>query len=120
MARISTRLCSFPGCGTVLVDVAGGARCPEHGGRNGWIDYKERGNDKRYNSPAWKRLRASYIRRHPVCERCSNRAEHVHHKDRHPDRFLDERALESLCGRCHRSETARQGGLVRGGKTREG
>jgi 5-methylcytosine-specific restriction endonuclease McrA len=105
-------LCSVPFCPNVVED--GPGRCEQHR-PSGWTEYKRAGRSDRYDDPAWKRLRARHIRVHPTCARCGNPAEHVHHRDRDPARFLDPTNLESLCADCHASETGRQGALVKQG-----
>ena len=68
-----------------------------------------------YNTPAWKRLRETYISLHPICEECLRHgivtpAEHVHHRyfwdsfnteELKWEKFLDEKNLCSCCQKCH-------------------
>ena len=68
-----------------------------------------------YNSEAWKRLRDSYIKEHPVCEICLQYGhvtptEHIHHKYRFQaehtieakwNTFLNQNNLIALCKKCH-------------------
>ena len=71
---------------------------------------------KYYNSKGWRILRNSYIRSHPLCERCLSKdivtpAEHVHHivpflsgngESNIWKLLLDEGNLMSLCAKCHK------------------
>lgn len=68
-----------------------------------------------YGSPAWKRLRDTYISLHPLCQCCLEHervepATDVHHAvpwsrgesdEEQWQLFLDEKNLISLCGKCH-------------------
>lgn len=60
----------------------------------------------------WSRLRNQYIRKHPICELCQQRAaEVVHHKTRlreGGDR-LNPDNLQSLCKLCHNQHHSSQG-----------
>lgn len=68
---------------------------------------------KAYNNTAWRKLRDSYLIRHPLCERCmeNNRvtpATDVHHRktpfvngEIDYGRLLDENNLMALCKECH-------------------
>jgi 5-methylcytosine-specific restriction endonuclease McrA len=64
-----------------------------------------------YVSEAWKRCRASYLRKEPLCERCERPATQVHHKIRltvdnisDPSISLSFDNLEALCTECHQQE----------------
>ena len=68
-----------------------------------------------YNSEAWKRLRNTYIKEHPLCECCLqhekiNPAEEIHHRrpfltgstdEEKWSLFLNEKNLISVCSKCH-------------------
>ncbi len=68
-----------------------------------------------YNKKGWKLLRNSYIRLHPLCERClesgiTTAAEEVHHKipfmtgmteEQRIGLLLDPNNLMSVCRDCH-------------------
>lgn len=63
----------------------------------------ERGYDAR-----WQKIRAAYLARHPLCERCKNdgkttAAYLVHHKDRNSRNNRSDN-LEALCSICHDNE----------------
>lgn len=61
------------------------------------------------NSGQWKRMRAQYRRKHPLCERCSAKglavlAQEVHHKQTcgdDPHLQTSWQNLESICSACH-------------------
>ena len=89
-----------------------------------WITKPKKKREKRfnnrsaeyYNTKYWKALRNSYIRQHPLCERCLSLgkvtpAEHVHHiipfltgttKQERFKLLLDNTNLMSLCVPCHK------------------
>ena len=81
-------------------------------------DATERGYDHK-----WRKCRAAFLAEHPLCERCDRaglvvEAVHVHHRDGQGplgERGYDFENLESLCERCHNSETARN--RLRNGQT---
>jgi 5-methylcytosine-specific restriction protein A len=62
-----------------------------------------------YASTRWRRLRAVFLRSHPLCAECQRKglltaAAHVHHKEERKDRpelALDWANLEALCQPCH-------------------
>lgn len=72
-------------------------------------------NNDKYSSPAWRRLRDTYISLHPICQCCLSH-EHiepavaVHHmipwsrgenEQKQWELFLDEHNLMSVCSCCH-------------------
>lgn len=82
------------------------------------IEYKSESREHSsgfYNTGAWRRLRDTYLKLHPLCEICCEHekvtpAEHVHHRipfDRGEteqekwELFLSEKNLMSLCPACH-------------------
>lgn len=61
-----------------------------------------------YDEP-WKRLRVAFLKRHPNCKDCGDRATDVDHIETvraRPDRRLDWRNLRALCHSCHSRRTA--------------
>lgn len=62
----------------------------------------------------WRDLRRSYLKQHPLCEKCLvHVAEQVHHiepRAKAPHRTLDSTNLQALCTICHLD-------LHRGGKS---
>lgn len=76
----------------------------------------DRAEDNRfYCSTEWRRLRASVLASHPLCEDClktgrTTAAAHVHHKlprKERPDLALDRDNLEALCQPCHNARPVR-------------
>ena len=73
---------------------------------------------KFYNSPAWTKLRARFMRAHPLCqcaenggEGCGRLAEQVHHiQDRksRPDLALEWSNLQAMTRACHTAEENRR------------
>jgi len=97
MTRAPT-VCTEHGCPNI---VERSGRCqPCRGKKNAArrkIDY----------GPKWPVQRASYLRRHPDCERCGAEAREVHHRDERggePASNRDEN-LEALCKSCHGGQT---------------
>ena len=77
-----------------------------------------------YNNTAWRKLRNSYLKLHPLCENCLKEgkvvpAEDVHHK-RSPFQkgeinwtlLMEVENLQSLCKECHGKEHAKEQGHV--------
>ncbi len=77
-----------------------------------------------YNNTAWRQLRNSYLKLHPLCENCLKEgkvvpAEDVHHK-RSPFQkgeinwtlLMEPENLQSLCKECHGKEHAKEQGHV--------
>lgn len=82
------------------------------------VKYKHEKKEKSatfYNSPAWGRLRNTYISLHPLCEICLEQnhvepATECHHaipflrgnnEQERWELFLDEKNLISVCSKCH-------------------
>jgi 5-methylcytosine-specific restriction enzyme A len=72
---------------------------------------------RRGYGPRWRRARAAYLARHPLCVRCqadgriepSTTVDHIvpHRGDQ--KLFWDEANWAALCKRCHDAKTAREG-----------
>lgn len=117
MPQKPKRPCRHPGC----AELTDGQYCGHH----------QKQADARYNryerDPAtrkrygrdWEKIRARYIRAHPLCERCQSagrikKADEVHHKlPLSKGGTHDESNLMSLCESCHSEITAREGGRWR-------
>ena len=101
--------CSAPGC-PKLVD-AGQRFCDKHKRqeRKRYADTPERKESNRfYSSKRWLKLRAMFLRSHPLCEKCGDVARIAHHskvsvKD-DPSRAMEWDNLEALCQKCHEAE----------------
>jgi len=105
MPRKPMRPCSYPGCGR-LTD---GRYCGEHKQTtekqyNRY--FRDSDTNKRYGR-AWKKLRARFLLRHPLCEQCRSEgrltaAEEVHHiLPLANGGTNDEGNLMALCMSCH-------------------
>lgn len=91
--------CRHPGCGELTTDT----RCSKHERQSERV----RGTSvQRGYSYRWQKIRRLYLLQHPLCERCGQVAEQVHHKDRKPTGRLrfDFANLEALCRPCHGEE----------------
>ena len=106
--------CRAPGC-PVLIPMGSGGRCDAHRKPKEarWSDdglsADERGYDFR-----WRKLRAMYLRNHPLCALCEERGEvkaaaMVDHivPIRKGGARLSEENLQSLCVSCHLIKTAK-------------
>jgi len=73
---------------------------------------RSHGSDPRYQSQPWRRYRATYIARNPLCTVCGAIAEVVDHikpARQYPDiSFFDPSNHQSLCHRCHNSKRGRK------------
>jgi len=112
---VITRPCTYPGCGVLVRRTEPGfPRCPRHP----YAPRPERQPDARANAGErgydadWRKLRAWYLARHPVCEiriRCSGdpatEVDHIVPLVDGGDR-LDQANLQATCRACHRSKTA--------------
>ena len=72
---------------------------------------------RRGYGPRWRRARAAYLRRHPLCVTCgaagrlepATVVDHVvPHRDA-PGLFWDRANWQSMCKACHDAKTAREG-----------
>lgn len=64
-----------------------------------------------YTSWEWRKCRADYLKKEPLCERCGQPATQVHHKIKLTPDNIKEPAialsfsnLEALCESCHQQE----------------
>lgn len=100
------------GCGK---RVPFGKRCPCQAKRD--AERKARHNRFRPSSSArgytgsWDRAKAEFLRQHPFCRRCGERAAVVDHKTPHrgnQDLFWDRSNWQPLCTTCHSSAKQRE------------
>lgn len=109
--------CGYPGCPGISVKYG---RCAKHlpeyerkveehrrESRQEYDKTRETPKERGYDED-WARLRKWYLARNPLCERCGQPAEIVHHRRVLADggERLDANNLEALCGRCHRRHHA--------------
>lgn len=100
--------CKHPGCGRLVP--AGTKFCEEHGElhRADARTTKEKGYDGR-----WRKARARYLKRHPICVRCLKQGKYVkatvvdHIKPHRGDEqlFWNESNWQALCKSCHDKKT---------------
>ena len=92
------------------------------GGKAGWIipkpsTYKPGENADFYNSAPWRKLRAVFRKRHPLCKHCEEKGvitpayevDHIKPISKGGERLAWSN-LQSLCKRCHSVKTARERG----------
>lgn len=108
MPRVpDSKKCHFLGCNEGKI--FGTNFCQKHGAKRSQ-KYKE--NEKLYNSPGWKSIRASIKSQHPLCASCLSRGiiaptEHIDHVIPHRrlvDRFMVN-LFQGLCAACHTQKT---------------
>lgn len=105
MPRKPKRPCSYPGC-PKLTD---GRFCEEHTKLENkrYEKYSRDPAVRRKYGRAWKRIRDSYVKTHPFCEKCYERGvlvpvDEVHHKiPISQGGTHDKNNLMSLCRSCH-------------------
>jgi 5-methylcytosine-specific restriction enzyme A len=81
------------------------------------LDRQRPSATRRGYGPHWRRARAAYLARHPLCVRChakgcvepSTTVDHVVPHRGDPVLFWDERNWQGLCKRCHDAKTACEG-----------
>lgn len=74
-------------------------------------DQKRPSSTERGYDSEWRKLRAEFMRLHPLCAFCDRPAEHVDHIRRHrgiKSLLLNWNNLQSLCAHCHNSVKQRQ------------
>ena len=97
--------CAYPGC----PNLSDGRYCEEHRKLEAkrYETYSRDPSVRRKYGRAWKRIRDSYVREHPFCERCFEQGilvpvDEVHHKVPISQGGTHERSnLMSLCRSCH-------------------
>lgn len=109
------RVCTVPGCPTLVPAGGKDNRCAEHRKQAGRERSRRRPELRYYNSPAHKRWRVAVLSRDPVCVLCRQAKSTV--ADHYPLSVVDLIArrlpldrLENgrgLCASCHGKETAR-------------
>ena len=68
-------------------------------------------NSKFYESTAWRKLRAMFIRTNPVCIECGRTGavvDHIVRVNDDPDRALEWSNLQTMCHRCHNAKSGRE------------
>ena len=122
MALAAPRICTWPGCNTL---VRGTSRCERHQAQDQREQDQRRGSaySRGYDS-RWRRARLMYLRRHPLCRYHEQKGLHVaatvvdhvipHKGD--DGLFWDETNWQALCKTCHDVKTATEdGGFGRDG-----
>lgn len=113
MPRKPKRPCSFPGCPKLTE----GRFCETHEKQENrrYEKYDRDPAVRRRYGRAWKRIRASYVLQHPLCEQCYEKGllvptEEVHHKKPLSEGGTHDRSnLIALCKACHARIHAERG-----------
>jgi 5-methylcytosine-specific restriction protein A len=114
MPSRAARICTHPGCNSLVYD--GSGRCEKHKAEHeqrqkeskAQFDSKRGSSSERGYDGRWQKARLTYLRHHPLCEKCQENnlitlAVLVHHiipisdgGDRlNPDNLM------ALCNKCH-------------------
>lgn len=96
--------CRHPGC-SELVDIG---YCTAHQAEQDQAYARIRAKDASMYDARWRKVRAAYLRRNPLCEQCNRngltvRAELVHHikEIKQGGSMYDPTNLMALCNSCH-------------------
>lgn len=105
MATRSKHFCNHAGCNILTADTYCIEHAPLHVQQR--ADYRVAAAKRGYDAK-WQQVRARYLRRHPLCERCTEKgrfimASMVHHIIPISDggARLDPRNFQALCRDCH-------------------
>lgn len=101
MVSRAPRPCSTPGCPNLVTTKAG--RCDQHKAE---AEARRGTRHQRGYDSKWVRIRAQFLRFHPLCEWCGQAAKEVDHRDgdNTHNKWVN---LRPLCVPCHRQRTAR-------------
>ena len=108
MPRKSKRPCSHPGC----PNLTDGKYCEEHKPLH---PDRPSAESRGYNSK-WRKVRAAYLRKHPLCVFCLRDGRYVQatvvdhiipHRNR-PELMWDESNFQALCKPCHDRKTGNE------------
>lgn len=105
MPRKPKQPCAYPGC----PNLSDGRYCEQHRKlvEKNYEQYSRDSDVHKKYGRAWKRIRDSYVKTHPFCERCFEQGilvpvEEVHHKVPISQGGTHDRSnLMSLCKSCH-------------------
>lgn len=114
---MSTRVCLESGCPVILTD--GSTRCGAHARRRS-PDTRPTASARGYDA-RWRRVRAQFLKLHPVCALCPAQATVADHHpverrdllaagEPHPDAHHH---LRGLCSSCHGRKSAREAARAR-------
>ena len=108
MPTRAPRVCRFRGCGRVAEDASGYcAECIAAGRNETVVARRSKVADPFYLGAPWRRFRAWWMSRHPLCARCGRPGVLVDHvvpisaggARLHPSN------VQTLCSRCHNRKT---------------
>jgi 5-methylcytosine-specific restriction protein A len=110
------RICTYPGCRTLVRDAA---RCPAHAKVRTQPGQPQKQAAPFYSSSAWRKLRAAKLRADPLCqcEDCTrtgrvlaaDTVDHRLERSEHPHLELDYDNLVSMSRSCHNRRHKRRG-----------
>jgi 5-methylcytosine-specific restriction enzyme A len=97
----------------------GSAKCETHAAQvRAELDARRGSAASRGYNHAWRKFRAAYLGRHPLCRACQDggritearEVDHIVPLKLAPDRKYDETNLQALCTPCHSAKTASEDG----------
>lgn len=108
MPRKAKRPCRHPGC----PEITEGNYCEKHKSM-----HPDRPSaSRRGYSSKWRRVRAAYLRKHPMCVKCmaegryveATVVDHIKAHRNNPVLMWDENNFQSLCKSCHDKKTGNE------------
>lgn len=124
MPKRAPSVCQYPGCKALAFN--GRFYCPAHITRTQALQAERQAafnrtpdrkhSSKLYNGKAWQAMRASQLRREPLCRTCSaagritvaTEVDHITPHRNNAKLFFDRLNLQALCKSCHSAKTARE------------
>ncbi|MCR4627374.1 MAG: HNH endonuclease [Treponema sp.] len=113
---MKTKICKKAGCGRAAI--AGKDYCERHINNAAVLDRKiftKRGKSSQwhslYESPEWRRRRAAFLKKYPICFICGGKSTIVDHIIPHRGDltlFWDENNWQPMCQRCHSRKTLKE------------
>ena len=113
---MKTKVCKKSGCGRSAVP--GKDYCERHQNCAQALDWKiftKRGKSKQwhglYESAEWRKVRAAFLKKYPICFICGKPATIADHIIPHRGDltlFYDENNLQPMCQSCHSRKTMRE------------
>ncbi|MCK4302821.1 MAG: HNH endonuclease [Candidatus Eisenbacteria sp.] len=103
------RPCAKPGCPALVRE---SRFCPDHAKDDPQLKTRrEKKRDPFYGTAAWRKTRAIFLRRNPICNRCGAVATIAHHEKEIKDggKPLALGNLEALCAGCHAKHHRKDG-----------
>ena len=113
------RFCKYVNCNVRVP--AGTSYCTKHRSilaRSMRESFYQKQTDPLYNTILWRKVRASFLRQHPLCVHCkqagyivpATEVDHIQPHRGNESLFWDESNFQSLCKSCHSTKTRKEMG----------